>query len=402
MKSVEQSCLVAKKRTDKKVLRELVAQVKEWKKEHKGTSAELYLQSPGKTMGNLPQTESDYKKRVTDVFGIAPRANYGKEQSLTPKTLQRIEAGNKFTLMNGSSHGEFSNDEFTIDHDTVEKEPRYKQPFTMGNTAIQSRGSPRRVIDKAAYSPATLSDLNLNKGFPKEQSFSKLCDFVQIKGLREDRSENKAFNPLAQSHSPYTLGNLSNTEEYLGGIRGSPRSGSATAKRLESAAGMQAAIDKRHEEKLRHLQDENGRLRESNERYVSEIAALGRRIEALAAQMHKESLEDSRCSVCRCGHRADIEDQAKKILRLEQNNASLQAKLKLSLNSLPRQRSPSEEHRLVEMSPGEIATSRLRSSKHETILESEKKRALSDLAAMSARCESLERENIILKQSRIL
>lgn len=391
--------MVSKKRTDKKALRELVAQVKEWKKDNKGTSAELYLSSPPKTFGNF-KTSSDSKKHAKEFLDGHSRTFLAKEAALTPKTLQRIDAGNKFTVGNKSSQGDLSNEELTIDHGLLQRNDRYNHVFTMHHTGPNSRGSPNRQVDKAAYSPVTLPDLQFGTDIKKGPSFSRFYDMVQIKGLR-DSSNDYSIKEHGLSQSPYTLTKLSYTEDMLLDRKKSPRSGSATAKRLESAADMQNAIDQRQQEKIKHLGEENQKLKEDNAQYKQEIVMLGRRIETLASQM-KESFDDSQCSQCNCGKNSDFETQAKKIKRLEQTNASLQAKLKLPITSIPRTRSPSQDQRILESSPvGDIATSRMLTKKQEINLESERKKALVDLNIMTTKYEALEKENAILKQSKI-
>lgn len=405
MKSVEESGVGAKKKADKNALRELATQVKEWKREQKSSPTEDTIKSPFRAKLTQPHLSSN--PNITK--GKEPQRSqrpmivpHSLDQEISPKTLQRIDAGKQFKVLRDNSQAE-SNEDMTIEHELNEREPKY-HAFTMGNTAIQSRGSPQRNMDKMMYSPTTLSELYFTKSstIVKEPSFSKFCEAVNIKNQANDYSVKKSSKEFSNSQSPYTVNRFSMTEELMRDHLHSPRSGSGVAKKYESAAGMQEEINRHLQVKIDYLTHENTRLKDSNDQYKEEIALLGRRIESLALQMTNESMgeEESICSQCRCGRKVELEAQARQIKKLEQANFNLEAKLKLSVVHPTSPESPSKDSSGWDASPGEIATSRLRNSKRDALLEIEKKKALADLAALTSRFEALERENVVLKQSR--
>ena len=399
MKSTEITKSSVKRMSDKQALRDLVSQVKEWKKEHKVPSAEIKTRPPiPKAVVKAQVSRIKGKDLLYQSSTFNPNS---KDAGMTPKTLQKIDVYEEFRLENKSSQGNLSNQEFTIEHELLDRHRFH--PFTMGNSGIQSRASPQNK-DRSKNSPSTLSDLYASKivGLRNEPSFSRFCEqVIHREGMSPDDAFRSTSKDFSASRSPYTLNRFSATEDMINeSINKSPRSGS---KKFETAASMQEEISKHLQTKIDALVRENMRLKDSNSQYKEEIALLGRRVEALVHQMNKDShLEDeSSCSLCNCGRKAEMETQAKKIKRLEQTNSSLQARLKQTVTSFRVPSSPQMDSEDSDKSPGEIATSRLRTtnSRLDTQLELDRKKALGELAAVTSRFEALEKENQMMKQS---
>lgn len=405
MKKTQESDEANRKKIARQALKDLVAQSKEWRRDNKGSTTEVYLTSPPK-IRQSPTTDlgsKTHKRREGQPQQFQLVDSILMDKPLTPKTLQRIDAANKFRLGNASSQEDFSNDELTLDNET-QRESKY-YGFTMGKVALNSRASPRHHNEKEMYSPATLSELydHRESGQNKKFTFARFCDTIHTKGWSEhQQSVKRSCTEFSQAKSPYTLNKFSDTEDILIEGTSSLRSGSDVRKRQDWASGLQEEVNVQLQIKVERLTQENLQLRDSNGRYKEEIAHLGMRIELLAHRINQSSTGDvdNPCAQCSGQKKTELERQMKK---LQKTNATLEAKLRQSLMNFPMLSSPQKTSLAnTDLSTSEVVTSRMRTSNRPSIGDVETKKVGNELKTMTTRHGVLEKENAALKLSSVV